>query len=334
MRTQAEAIVEPDLAPGRAAPPNWLVWTALWTVYLVWGSTYLAIRVVVETMPPLLSGAARFLVAGVILMAILAVRRGWNGVKITKAEALGSVTVGTALLLGGNGVVTIAEQHVSSSLAALIIASVPLWVVVLRALTKDRVPLGTLAGVAVGFAGVSVLVLPGSSSGGASIGYSLLIVGAAISWATGSFYSKRVTLPSDPLVSTGVQMLLGGSVMAIAGLLRGEAAGLDVSTFSGASLAGFAYLIVAGSLLAFTAYVWLLQNAPISKVATYAYVNPVVAIILGWLILDESITPVILLGATLIVAAVAAIVTMESRPARLARRARTSDRAAVGESVS
>lgn len=301
------------------APPNWLVWVALWVVYLVWGSTYLAIRVTVETMPPLLTASARFLMAGLIVYLVLLIRKGPAGVKVTRSEALGATVVGTALLLGGNGLVTIAEQYVPSALTALIIASVPLWVVVLRALTRDRIPMGTLVGVAVGFVGVAILVLPDRGAGGASLGYSLLIVGASISWATGSFLSKRLTLPSDPFLSTGAQMVLGGAVMGVAGLLRGETSGLDLSEFSGASLAGFVYLILAGSLLAFTAYVWLLQNAPISKVATYAYVNPVVAIILGWAILGEDISTVILVGASLIVAAVAAIVRIESAPARRKR---------------
>lgn len=295
--------------------PNWLVWVALWIVYLVWGSTYLAIRVTVETMPPLLTAGVRFLVAGGIMFALLAARRGVRSLRVGRAEVLGSTAVGTALLLGGNGLVSVAEQYVPSALTALIIASVPLWVIVLRFVARDRVPRGTLIGVAVGFAGVALLVLPGNGSEGASVAYSLLIVAAAMSWATGSFFSKRLPLPRDPFVSTTIQMLCGGAVMSLVALVRGEAAGLDVSEFSGASLAGFAYLIFAGSLLAFTAYVWLLQNAPISKVATYAYVNPVVAIFLGSLILSEEVTSVILIGAALIVTSVATIVRLESRSA-------------------
>jgi drug/metabolite transporter (DMT)-like permease len=297
----------------REQSPTWLVWVALWIVYLVWGSTYLAIRVVVETMPPLLSGGARFLLAGAIMFAVLAARRGVAAFRVRLAEVIASTAVGTALLLGGNGLVTVAEQHVTSALAALIVASVPLWVVLLRFLSSERVSPGTLAGVAVGFVGVALLVAPGGGSAG-SVGYSLLIVVASMSWATGSFFSKKLPLPADPFVSTTVQMLCGGAVMTLVALVRGEASGLDVTQFSGASLAGFAYLVVAGSLLAFTAYVWLLQHAPISKVATYAYVNPVIAIFLGWLILSEQITTVIVIGASLIVASVATIVRIESRP--------------------
>ena len=299
-----------------AQPPSWLVWAALWTVYIVWGSTYLAIRVTVETMPPLLTAATRFLVAGSVVFAFLWIRKGRAHIRLEPREILASTAVGALLLFGGNGLVSVAEEHVPSALAALIIASVPLWIVVLRFATGDKVPGGTLAGVAVGFAGVALLILPGDQPGTASLGHLLLIVFASMSWATGSFVSKKLPLPKDPFVSTAAQMLFGGVVLLVAGLVAGEASGLDPSTFSGASIAGLIYLIVAGSFLAFTAYVWLLQNAPISKVATYAYVNPTVAIFLGWLILSEEITPVIIAGATVIVASVAWIVRMESNAAK------------------
>jgi drug/metabolite transporter (DMT)-like permease len=299
-------------------PPSWLVWAALWTVYIVWGSTYLAIRVTVETMPPLMTAATRFLVAGSIVYAFLRIKKGRAFVRLERREIVASTAVGALLLFGGNGLVSVAEEHVPSALAALIIASVPLWIVVMRFATGDRVPGGTLAGVAVGFAGVALLIVPGDRPGTASLGHLLLIVLASMSWATGSFVSKRLPLPKDPFVSTAAQMLGGGVVLAIAGLVSGEASGLDPSAFSGASIAGLVYLIVAGSFLAFTAYVWLLQNAPISKVATYAYVNPTVAIFLGWLILSEEITPTILAGAAVIVAAVAWIVRMESQVAKRA----------------
>lgn len=299
-----------------AAAPSWLIWTALWIVYLVWGSTYLAIRVTVETMPPLLTAGTRFLVAGSI--AYLAVRliKGAAAVRVTRREVGASAIVGSALLLGGNGLVSIGETEVPSALAALIIASVPLWVVLWRWATRESISIGTLAGVLGGFAGVAYLVLPGDKPGGASLGYMLLIVLASVSWATGSFFSKRLPLPKDPFVSTATQMLTGGIVMLVAGVVHGEASGLDVAAFSGASIWAFVYLIFAGSLLAFTAYVWLLQHAPISKVATYAYVNPVVAIFLGWLILNERITVNILIGAAMIVAAVAWIIRTETVGAR------------------
>lgn len=297
------------------AAPTWVVWLALWTVYLIWGSTYLAIRITVETLPPLTAGGVRFLLAGALMYGWLAVRRGRAGVRVTRRQVGASAIVGGALLLGGNGLVMLAELEVPSGLAALIIASVPLWVVVLRSVFGDVVRGGTLVGVAAGFVGVGLLVLPSDKPGGASFLGLLTLVLASLFWASGSYYSKRAPLPGDPFTSTAVQMLAGGAILMVAGLARGELAGLDVSAFSAASLGALGYLVVAGSLLAFTAYTWLLQNAPISKVATYAYVNPVVAIFLGWLILAEPITPIVVVAASIIVSSVAFIVRKESVPA-------------------
>jgi drug/metabolite transporter (DMT)-like permease len=281
-------------------------------VYVVWGSTYLAIRVTVETLPPLLTAAARFLVAGSLAYVFLWFRGEPGRVRVNLKEIGACALVGTALLFGGNGLVTLAERNVESALAALIIGSVPLWVVLLRAVTGERIERSTLLGVVVGFVGVSILLLPGSGGGGAPVGSMLLIVLASASWACGSFFSRSLPMPKDPFVSSAVQMMCGGLVLLVAGLIHGEGTGLDVSAFSGRSMFALLYLIVAGSWLAFTAYVWLLQNAPISKVATYAYVNPVVAIFLGWLILSESITATVLIGAAVILTSVAAIVRKET----------------------
>lgn len=308
--------------------PGWMVWAALWVIYVVWGSTYLAIRVTVETLPPFLSAGARFLLAGVILYAVLALRRGWREIKITKRELGASALVGAALLFGGNGLVSLAEQEVSSSLAALIIASVPLWVILLRTITGEKVSRATLVGVGIGFAGVAMLVLPGGDSD-ANVAGLLTLVVAALSWASGSFFSSKLPLPRDPFVSTAAQMVTGGLVLLVAGAATGETSGLDPSEFSGASMSAFAYLVTIGSLFAFTCYVWLLQNAPISKVATYAYVNPVIAIFLGWLILSESITTTILVGAGVIVSSVAFIVSKESG----SKRARADDADAPAEAA-
>jgi drug/metabolite transporter (DMT)-like permease len=298
----------------KARSHSWLVWAALWIVYIVWGSTYLAIRVTVRTLPPLMSAGIRFVIAGAIIYAVLRIRRGPEGVRVRPREVLASAAVGTALLLGGNGLVSVAEQDVPSALAALIIASVPLWVVLLRSVFGDRVGRGTLLGVMVGFVGVAILVMPGEQPDGASLAGMLLLVAAAASWATGSFFSKSLPLPKDPFVSTAVQQLTGGVVISLMSFVTGEMFDFRLADVSGESALGLLYLIVFGSLLAFTAYTWLLQNAPISKVATYAYVNPVVAIGLGWLILSEEITGTILVGAAVIVASVAFIVRRESAP--------------------
>lgn len=299
--------------PDKSAP-SWLVWTALTVVYIVWGSTYLGIRIVVETMPPFLSGGVRFLIAGGLMYGWLRLRRGAGGVRISRSQLGGVAVVGAALLVGGNGLVSFAERDVPSGLAALIIASVPLWVVLFRTVFGDRAGRGTLAGVAVGFAGVALLVAPSGGRGEVALLPLLIIVLASLSWAGGSYFSKRLPLPDDPFTSTAWQMILGGALLTVAGLLTGEAAAVEPGAFSTASILALGYLVVAGSLLAFTAYTWLLQHAPISKVATYAYVNPVIAIFLGWVLLSEEVTMTIAAGAAVIVASVAFVVQHESRP--------------------
>ena len=297
------------------SPPSWRVWSALGIVYVIWGSTYLAIRVMVEDVPPLLGAGLRFVVAGVAMLAFLAARG--RDVRVSRRGLLAAGTVGVLLLAGGNGVVTVAEQDVPSGLAALLIASVPLWVVLLRfTVARERVARGTLGGLAVGFCGLAVLLLPGSRPAAATAGGVLLVLVAAASWAGGSFLSPRLSMPSDPLVSTAWQMVVGGAVLMVGAIAAGEPGQLHLASASTKSLLAFVYLVVAGSWVAFTAYAWLLQNVPISKVATYAYVNPLVAVVLGWALLSEQLSVGTLAGAGLIVASVAAIVTRESpRPA-------------------
>lgn len=271
-------------------------------------------------MPPLLGAGVRFAAAGAVFLAVLRLRSGATRVRITRRQAGFALVAGSLLCFGGNGLVTVAEQEVPSGLAALIIGAVPLWVVTMRLADGDRVPAGTLAGVALGFAGLAVLVLPGDRPGDAPLWGVLLIVAASISWAAGSYYSKRMDLPLDTFVSTAFQMLLGGAAMVVAGLLVGEAGDLDLGAFSARSLGAFAYLIVFGSLLAYTAYTWLLQNAPISTVATYAYVNPVIAVALGALVLSEEITPTVVVGTVAIVCSVAAVVRREADATQARRR--------------
>lgn len=304
----------------RPAESGWLLWGALATIYVVWGSTYLAIRVMVETMPPLLSASARYVVAGSVFWAILRIAGGRERVRATPRQLAGAALIGTLLCFGGNGLVTVAERDVPSGLAALIMGAMPLWVLLMRAGHGDRVPRATLAGVAVGFAGLAVLVLPGDRPGDAPLWAVLVVVAASVSWACGAFYSPRTALPRDALASTAWQMLFGGAGMLIVGLLAGEAGDVEPSAFSADSLIAFVYLISAGSLLAFTAFVWLLQNAPVSTVMTYAYVNPVVAVLLGWAILSEEITLTVVIGTAAIVLSVATVVRRESSvgPGRVA----------------
>jgi drug/metabolite transporter (DMT)-like permease len=299
----------PSSAP---APSSLAVWSALWVCYVVWGSTYFAIRVMVETMPALLGAGVRFTVAGAVMLGVLAAMG--RRVRLERAHVGGALVVGT-LFMGANGVVMLAEKEVPSAVAALVIASIPLWVIVLRRLGGERPARRSFAAVAVGFAGVALLLAPGEQHEGASALALLALVGAAVMWATATVRSPRTPLPRDLLVSSAWQMLLGGAVCILVALAIGEGTGIDPSAFSTESVLAFAYLVVFGSWLAFSAFAWLLQNAPVSKVATYAYVNPVIAIALGALILDEVITPATAVGAAIIVVSVALVIRTES-PAR------------------
>ncbi|MFF4366272.1 EamA family transporter [Streptomyces sp. NPDC001594] len=288
------------------------VWTALGLVYVVWGSTYLGIRIVVQTMPPFLSAGARFLSAGLVLAGIVAWRYGPSALRVTRAQLGSTLVVGLLLVLGGNGLVVLAETSVPSGLAALLVAAVPMWVVVLRSVTGDRPPLRTLAGVLVGLTGMAVLTSPGLS-GEVRLSGVLLVVAGSVTWALGSFTAGRLPLPGNPFTGSVYQMLWGGAAQVAVGLLRGEQRGLDPGAFSTASWLALGYLVLIGSVVGFTAYAWLLQAAPLSLVATYAYVNPVVAVALGWLILDEPLTLPIVLGGAIVVAAVGVIVSTERR---------------------
>jgi drug/metabolite transporter (DMT)-like permease len=224
---------------------------------------------------------------------------------VTRRELAGCALVGTLLTFGGNGLVTVAERDVPSGLAALLVATMPLWVIVLRALWGERPGRTTALGVAAGFVGVALLLLPGQRPEGASLAACLLVVFAAMCWATGSFAGSRLRLPPDPVRSTALQMLLGGGVMTAVAVPAGEPWALDLGAVSGDSWLAFAYLVVVGSVVAFTAYAWLLRNVPISTVSTYAYVNPVIAVALGAAILSEPITAATVAGAAIIVASVA-----------------------------
>lgn len=292
--------------------PGWQLWAALLIVYVVWGSTYLAIRVVVETMPPFLAAGVRFLTAGAVLAAILAVRSGPSRLRITRRELASAALVGLLLLCIGNGGVSVGEQSVPSGMAALVIGVVPLMVLLLRRISGERVPPTALFGVMVGFVGLGVLVVPGGLDGSVNAFGMLALIVSSLTWSIGSFLSRRIWLPRDPLVSTAYQLLTGGLMLLVVAVPTGEWH-FDASSFSPASIAALLYLIVAGSLVAYTAYTWLLQHAPISRVATYAYVNPVVAVVLGFLVLNEPITPSAAIGAVLIVASVAFAIWAETR---------------------
>ena len=283
----------------------WRVAAALGIVYVVWGSTYLAIRVMVEEVPPLLAAGLRFALAGVLLAGVLLAIGGPARLRTTRREAASSCLIGLLILVGGIGLVTVAEQEAPSALAALVVASVPLWVLILRAVLGDRAQARTVVGVGVGLAGVTLVIGAGSDLDVRPWALAMLVT-AAVLTALGAVLSARLTMPADAFTATTYEMLAAGFVLTMAGLAAGELDELQVAALSVEAIAAFAYLVLAGSLVAYTAFVWLLDHANVSLVATYAYVNPVVAVALGWAVLGESLTVPIALGAAAVVGSVAA----------------------------
>jgi drug/metabolite transporter (DMT)-like permease len=276
---------------------------ALATVYLVWGSTYLAIRVTDRTMPPLLMSSVRFLIAGAALYAFASRGRP----RPTAREWGAAAIVGAALLLLGNGGVAWAETRLESGFAALIVAIIPLWVAVMdRVFFGRRLSRGAIVGLVTGFAGVALLVRPGGG-GDASAAMALLVTTSA--WAGGSLYARGATLPESALLAAAMQMLTASVFLGVGGLALGEASDVHPSSFAAKQVIAFIYLVVVGSLIAFSAYAWLLKNVRISVVATYAFVNPVVAVALGTLFLAEPIGWTTVLAGGAIVVAVLLIVT-------------------------
>jgi drug/metabolite transporter (DMT)-like permease len=275
--------------------------TSLLTVWLAWGGTYPAIRVMVETVPPLLGTGVRFLVAGAVLAAVLG---ALGRLRAGRRELVGAAVVGT-VILGDIGVLAVAEQEVPAGLAALIIASVPLWIVLLQLVARDPVPRRTVVAVLAGIAGMGLLVSPG---GEAPAAWLLVLVAAAAVEAAGQFFSRSTPLPRDPLLNSTVQLLAAGVALAVAGLAAGEAGDVNASAFSSDSLVAFAYLVVPGSIVAYSAFTWLLRNVSITTVSTYAYVNPVVAVTVGWALLGERITAQMALGGVVIVGSVALVI--------------------------
>ena len=290
---------------------------ALLIVYIFWGATYLGIRFAVQTIPPFLMAGTRFLVAGSILYIFRCLRgdpaptlRQWGSAAI----------VGLLMLLGGNGLVSWAEQRVDSGIAALLVGTVPLWMVVIDALlprrqqAHDRLRWPTVLGVVVGFTGIALLVSPSALTGlGGDIdrvGGAALVVGALL-WAAGSLYSRSADLPASPLLGTSMEMLCGGAGLMLAATFSGEWGQLNLPGITWQSLAGLGYLVFFGSLIGFASYTWLLRNAPTSLVSTYAYVNPMVAIVIGNLLAQEPFTPRIVIAAVVIIGAVVIITLIQ-----------------------
>jgi drug/metabolite transporter (DMT)-like permease len=316
--------------PGPARASRLQLWGALWIVYVVWGSTYLGIKIAVRTLPPLLTAGTRFLLASAVLALVLALAR--RSLRVPRREALAAMGLGVALLALGVGMVHVAETRIDSGVAAMIAGSVPLQIVVWRFLARERVPAATGVAALVGLAGLALVVAPGGFGGGsAAVGLAVML-GASIAWSRGSFVSRRLPLPGDSFVATVYQMLGGGLALVVAALVAGEAAEIDRHALQAGPLAAWLYLGLVGSVIGFSAYAWLLKHAPISQVVTHQYVNPLVAVALGAIVLDERPGPATLAGAALIVAAVVVTARHEgrtsgatSRPASAVRRGTRAD---------
>lgn len=285
------------------------IWLALIALYVAWGSTYLAIRFAVESIPPFFMAGTRFLIAGLIVYTW---RRLAGDPAPTLAQWRSSAVIGLFLLLGGNGLITWAEQHVPSGIAALLAAAVPLWIVVVEAVKPNgkRPNWQTSAGVLIGLAGIAILADPLKASG-EKVSFDLIgvlaLMVASLLWAIGSVYSKSAELPKSALLGTGMEMLAGSAGLFLAGLASGETSRLNLAAITPTSLMGMGYLVVVGSLVGFVSYTWLLRNAPTTMVMTYAYVNPLVAVFLGSLVVQEALTPQVLVAAPLILSALALI---------------------------
>jgi drug/metabolite transporter (DMT)-like permease len=315
----------------RTGASSLAIWAGLLTLYFVWGSTYIGIRVSVESIPPFLMAATRFLIAGTLLLAWEAVA-AWRIRRDptvsederprlpNRREWRDSAIVGGLLLFGGMGMVALGEKTVPAGIAAILIALLPVWVAVLgRIFFGERLPAVAIAGIVIGLVGVVVLVGPIGSGGGLAFdtfGIACLLL-SPICWGTGSLFSShRAVLPHRPLTATGLQMICGGALLLVGSVLVGELATFDVAAVTSRSWLGLIYLTTVGSLVGFTTYVWLLRVAPLPKIATYAYVNPVVAFVLAGILLGEPIEPRTVVAGAIIVFAVALIVTARSRVGR------------------
>lgn len=294
------------------------VWSALLIVYFVWGSTYVAIALMIETMPGLTGSGIRFLTAGIAMAVIVAIARGPRTLRVTRRQAGSSALIGIMLPATGVGTVSIVSDHVPTSVAALIVATIPLWVVVIRLVTRDRPRPFTLIGVIIGLGGLAFILLPGGSStpasgpaadGTAIVAGSIALVCSSFVWALGSWLSPRLATPSNILVFTTYQLVVAGMVLLVAGALSGER--INFASVSTASWLGLAYLIIFGSLVSYTAFTWLIGNASLSLVSTYAYVNPAVAVILGVIVFGEVISSDVIFGVLFVLGGVALVVSGE-----------------------
>ena len=287
---------------------------AFLSIYTIWGSTYLAIRFAIVTIPPFIMAAARFLISGALLYA-------WTRIRGTpaplKSNWKATAIIGGFLLFGGNGGVVNAEQVLPSGLTAVLITTVPLWMAIVELFRKDRIVPGPqiILGLVLGFGGVILLVGPGDFGGGSGLNtfWAFILILASLSWAIGSVYSRKASVPRNPLLGSGMEMIAGGLLLLVASLFTGEWASFQPANVSLLSLVAFIYLVVFGAMIAYSAYVWLLTKTSTAKISTYAYVNPVVAVLLGYFLGGEQLTVRTVLASAVIVLAVVVITTFRSK---------------------
>jgi drug/metabolite transporter (DMT)-like permease len=314
------------------------IWAGILTLYLVWGSTYLGIKIAIGTIPPFVMGFLRFVPAGLLLAGTIALRNRSTMRRPTLREVRDTTIVGACLLLGGMGLVAWGEQTVASGIAALLIGLMPMWLAIFsRIFLGERLPVLATAGIAVGLAGIGLLMWPVDGVGALDPAGTAALIVSPMAWSLGSIYSsRRAVLPAPALFATGLQMVAGGIILLVVAVLTGELGAFDPATVSASSWIGVFYLFAIGSLVGYTTYAWLLTVAPLPRIATYAYVNPVVAVILGWLILGEPLSIRTGIAAFVIIVAVVMIVTARGRAARSDLRSRLAVRtpvAATGEAA-
>ena len=296
-----------------SSPPRSKLISAFASVYIVWGSTYLAIRIAIETIPPLLMAGFRFIIAGSIMYLWGRLR---TNERPTRVHWKSAAIVGLMLLLVGNGALSWSEQLIPSGIAALLVAVSPLWFILIEWMQGGARPTaGVFIGLALGTIGIAILIDPADLVGGgevSALGASVLLI-SSVCWAFGSFYSRRAKLPSSPALANGMEMLIGGVGLILIGALTGEVKDLHLANVTTKSLLAVAYLVVFGSIIGFSSYIWLFHNTTPTRASTYAYVNPIVAVFIGWLVGGEQLPTRVILAALLIIAAVAAITVFGTR---------------------
>jgi drug/metabolite transporter (DMT)-like permease len=300
---------------GVTRAPSAQIWGPLVALWLIWGSTYLGIAIMGRSLPPLMGNGLRFAAAGLVMALIIGLAKGWRSLAVTHAQLRAMATMGVMLLAVGIGTVALAERYVPSGIVALLVAVMPLWIIVFRVRAGERPAALTIGGVALGMAGLAFMVMPGGTTPVAGtdmdvVVWSLAVLASSFCWALFSWRSSRYDLPDSPLVVTMYEMLIAAAALLLVGSITGERLHPDV--VSGQAWLACAYLAVA-SLAGYSAYMWLLGNAPMSLTSTYAYVNPVVAVFLGWLLIGEAISRDVVVGLTVVVGGVALVVTGERR---------------------